>query len=102
MANQGYTTATGNGSLTFTYTVVTRTGYTVRITASSIKDILTVLEQINTDSKNTTLTSALDDLNDAQLKIAAKQIKGLTINRVKLQSIKSNNNPSLPIVPTSY
>ena len=89
---QGYTTATGNGSLTFTYTVVTRTGYTVRITASSIKDILTVLEQINTDSKNTTLTSALDDLNDAQLKIAAKQIKGLTINRVKLQSVKSNNN----------
>ena len=89
---QGYTTATGNGSLTFTYTVVTRSGYTVRITASSMKDILTVLEQINTDSKNTTLTSALDDLNDAQLKIAAKQIKGLTINRVKLQSVKSNNN----------
>ena len=89
---QGYTSATGNGSLVFTYTVVTRSGYTVRITASSMKDILSVLEQINTDSKNTTLTSALDDLTDTQLKKAARQIKGLTVQKSIGQSIKSNNS----------
>ena len=89
---QGYTSATGNGSLVFTYTVVTRSGYTIRITSSSMKDILSVLEQINTDSKNATLTSALDDLTDTQLKKAARQIKGMTIQKSLGQSVRSNNS----------
>ena len=89
---QGYTTANGNGSITFTWTVVTRTGYKVRITSSSLNGILEILEQINTNGTNSTLTSALDDLSDAQLRVAAKQIKGITIQKSIGQSIKSNNS----------
>ena len=89
---QGYTTANGNGSITFTWTAVTRTGYKVRITASSLNGILEILEQINTNGTNSTLTSALDDLTDSQLKVAAKQIKGMTIQKSIGQSIKSNNS----------
>jgi len=87
---QGYTTANANGTLTFTYT--SRTGYKVRITASSLSEILQVLEQINTDGTNSTLTSALDDLTDAQLKVVAKQIKGMTIQKSLGQSVRSNNS----------
>ena len=89
---QGYTTANSNGSLTFTWTAVTRKGYKVRITASSLNEILKVLEQINTDGTNSTLTSALDDLTDVQLKVAAKQIKGMTIQKSLGQSVRSNNS----------
>ena len=88
---QGHSSATGNGSITITFT--SRTGYTVRITGKkSIKKILEVLEDINTDSKNTTLTDALDSLSDTQLEKVAKQIKGVTIKKMVGNSVKTNTS----------
>ena len=88
---QGHSSATGNGSVTIIYTA--RTGYKVRISGKkSISKILEVLEDINTNSQNTTLTSALDNLTDTQLEKVAKQIKGVTIKRVMGKSAKTNSS----------
>ena len=88
---QGHSSATGNGSITITFT--SRTGYKVRITGKkSIEKILEVLEDINTNSQNTTLTAALDNLSDTQLEKVAKQIKGVTIKRVMGKSAKTNSS----------
>ena len=86
---QGHASATGNGSITITYT--SRLGYTVRITASSYEKILEILEQINTDGANTTLIAALDDLSDISLKKVAKQIEGVTIKSINGQSFKKHS-----------
>jgi len=86
---QGHASATGNGSITITYT--SRLGYTVRITASSYEKILEILEQINTDGANTTLITALDDLSDISLKKVAKQIEGVTIKSINGQSFKNHS-----------
>ena len=86
---QGHASATGNGSITITYT--SRLGYTVRITASSYEKILEILEQINTDGAKTTLIAALDDLSDISLKKVAKQIEGVTIKSINGQSFKNHS-----------
>ena len=86
---QGHASATGNGSITITYT--SRLGYTVRITASSYEKILEILEQINTDGAKTTLITALDDLSDISLKKVAKQIEGVTIKSINGQSFKNHS-----------
>ena len=86
---QGHASATGNGSITITYT--SRLGYTVRITASSYEKILERLEQINTDGAKTTLIAALDDLSDISLKKVAKQIEGVTIKSINGQSFKNHS-----------
>ena len=86
---QGHASATGNGSITITYT--SRLGYTVRITASSYEKILEILEQINTDGANTTLITALDDLSDISLKKVAKQIEGVTIKKMSGQSFQKHS-----------
>ena len=86
---QGHASATGNGSITITYT--SRLGYTVRITASSYEKILEILEQINTDGAKTTLIAALDDLSDISLKKVAKQIEGVTIKSINGQSFKKHS-----------
>jgi hypothetical protein len=86
---QGHASATGNGSITITYT--SRLGYTVRITASSYEKILEILEQINTDGAKTTLITALDDLSDISLKKVAKQIEGVTIKSINGQSFKKHS-----------
>ena len=87
---QGHTNATGNGSITITY--ISRTGYTLRIVRKDVNKILEVLEAINTDSKNTTLTSKLDELSDKQLEKVAKMIKGDVIKRVSGSSVKTNKS----------
>jgi hypothetical protein len=86
---QGHASATGNGSITITYT--SRLGYTVRITVSSYEKILEILEQINTDGAKTTLIAALDDLSDISLKKVAKQIEGVTIKSINGQSFKKHS-----------
>ena len=86
---QGHASATGNGSITITYT--SRLGYTVRITVSSYEKILEILEQINTDGAKTTLIAALDDLSDISLKKVAKQIEGVTIKSINGQSFKNHS-----------
>jgi hypothetical protein len=86
---QGHASATGNGSITITYT--SRLGYTVRITASSYEKILEILEQINTDGAKTTLIAALDDLSDISLKKVANQIEGVTIKSINGQSFKNHS-----------
>ena len=87
---QGHASATGNGSITFTYT--TRTGYKLRITANSYAKILNVLENINTNGTNTSLTSALDSLSDTALKKVAKQIEGVTIKKMAGQSVQKHSS----------
>ncbi len=87
---QGHASATGNGSITFTYT--TRTGYKLRITATSYAKILNILENINTNGTNTSLTTALDGLSDTALKKAAKQIEGVTIKKMAGQSVQKHSS----------
>lgn len=87
---QGHASANGNGSITFTYT--TRTGYKLRITAKSYAKILNVLEIINTNGTNTSLTSALDSLSDTALKKVAKQIEGVTIKKMTGQSVQKHSS----------
>ena len=58
-----------------------RTSYTLRITGK-LNKILEVLESINTNSLNSSLTTALDSLSDAALEKAASQINGVTIKRI--------------------
>ena len=87
---QGHTNATGNGSITITY--ISRTGYTLRIVKKDVNKILKVLEEINTNSKNTTLTSKLDELSDKQLEKVAKMIKGDAIKRISGSSVKTNTS----------
>jgi len=58
-----------------------RNAYTTRITGKLSK-ILQVLENINTNSSNATLTSALDNLTDSALEKAAAQINGVTVKRI--------------------
>ena len=48
-----------------------RTSYTTRI-SGSLNSILNILEQINTDGSNSSLTSALDDLTDTSLEKSSK------------------------------
>ena len=67
-----------------------RTGYTSRITGK-LNKILSVLEQINTDQSNTSLTSALDNLSDIQLEKVASQIEGVTIKSINGQSFKNHS-----------
>ena len=59
-----------------------RTGYTSRITKPFLKDILTVLEAINTDGRKSDFTSALDNLSDIELERVARQIEGITIKKM--------------------
>ena len=51
-----------------------------------------ILEDINTNSKNTTLTSKLDELSDKQLEKVAKMIKGDAIKRISGSSVKTNKS----------
>lgn len=66
-----------------------RTSYTTRITGK-LNKILQVLENINTNSSNSTLTSALDNLSDTALEKAAAQINGVTVKRVLGTGVKTN------------
>jgi hypothetical protein len=67
-----------------------RTAYTTRITGKFNK-ILEVLENINTNSSNTTLTTALDSLSDSALEKVASQIEGVTIKSINGQSFKNHS-----------
>ena len=69
-----------------------RTGYKVRIKKAKLSSIATLLESFNTDGKKSSLTTSLDNLSDAALEKAMKQIKGVTIQKSLGQSIRSNNN----------
>ena len=69
-----------------------RTGYKVRIKKAKLSSIATLLESFNTDGKKSTLTTNLDNLSDAALEKAMKQIKGMTIQKSLGQGIRSNNN----------
>ncbi len=69
-----------------------RTGYTARVTKNSYKNILTVLEQINTNGTNSDLTSALDSLSDIALKKAALQIEGINIKKMSGQSFQKHSS----------
>ena len=72
--------------------LVTRTSYVLRITDKvSLNKILEILEQINTNGSNSSLTSALDDLSDGNLEIAANQIQGVTIERINGQSFRTHS-----------
>ena len=72
--------------------LVTRTSYVLRITDKvSLNKILEILEQINTNGSNSSLTSALDDLSDDNLEIAANQIQGVTIERINGQSFRTHS-----------
>ncbi|MDC0391762.1 autotransporter outer membrane beta-barrel domain-containing protein [Candidatus Pelagibacter ubique] len=68
-----------------------RTAYTARITVTSLSKIAEVLEAINTEGSNSTLTSALDGLSDASLDKALNQIEGVTIKSVNGQSFKKHS-----------
>jgi hypothetical protein len=85
---QGHASAIGNGSMTFTY----RRGYQFRISPASFAKILNVLENINTNGTNTSLTSALDSLSDTALKKVAKQIEGVTIKKMAGQSVQKHSS----------
>ena len=85
---QGHASATENGSMTFTY----RRGYQFRISPASFAKILNVLENINTNGTNTSLTSALDSLSDTALKKVAKQIEGVTIKKMAGQSVQKHSS----------
>ncbi|MDC1248005.1 autotransporter domain-containing protein [Pelagibacteraceae bacterium] len=68
-----------------------RTGYTSRITKPFLKDILTVLEAINTDGRKSDFTSALDNLSDIELERVARQIEGITIKKMVGQSFQKHS-----------
>ena len=68
-----------------------RTGYTSRITKPFLKDILTVLEAINTDGRKSDFTSALDNLSDIELERVARQIQGITIKKMVGQSFQKHS-----------
>jgi len=76
-------TSSGSGiwNLVITTTGGGRSSYTTRVTGK-LSNILQVLENINTNSLNTNLTSALDNLTDSALEKAAAQINGVTIKRI--------------------
>ena len=67
-----------------------RTSYTTRI-SGSLNSILNILEQINTDGSNSSLTSALDDLTDTSLEKVARQIEGVTIKKMSGQSFQKHS-----------
>ena len=67
-----------------------RTAYTTRITGK-LNKILEVLENINTNSSNTTFTTALDSLSDSALEKVASQIEGVTIKSINGQSFKNHS-----------
>ena len=67
-----------------------RTAYTTRITGK-LNKILEVLENINTNSSNTALTTALDGLSDSALEKVASQIEGVTIKSINGQSFKNHS-----------
>ncbi|MDA7713303.1 autotransporter domain-containing protein [Candidatus Pelagibacter sp.] len=68
-----------------------RSGYTSRITKPFLKDILTVLEAINTDGRKSDFTSALDNLSDIELERVARQIEGITIKKMVGQSFQKHS-----------
>ena len=68
-----------------------RTGYTSRVTKPFLKNILSILETINTDGYNSELTSALDNLSDIALERVAKQIEGVTIKKMVGQSFQKHS-----------
>ena len=68
-----------------------RTAYTTRISNVKLSEIATVLETINTNGSNATLTSNLDGLSEGELLKALRQIKGTTIQKSIGQSLRSNN-----------
>ena len=68
-----------------------RTGYTSRVTKPFLKNILSILETINTDGFNSELTSALDNLSDIALEKVAKQIEGVTIKKMAGQSFQKHS-----------
>ena len=74
-----------------TWDLIIRSPYTSRITGK-LSSILQVLETIDSNSSNSTLTSSLDDLSDTALEKAARQIKGVTIQKSIGQSVMSNNS----------
>jgi len=76
-------TSSGSGiwNLVITTTGGGRSSYTTRVTGK-LSNILQVLENINTNSLNTNLTSALDNLTDSALEKAAAQINGVTVKRI--------------------
>ena len=67
-----------------------RTAYTTRITGK-LNKILEVLENINTNSSNTTFTTALDSLSDSALEKVASQIEGVIIKSINGQSFKNQS-----------
>ena len=85
-------TSSGSGiwNLVITTTGGGRSSYTTRVTGK-LSNILQVLENINTNSSNTTLTSALDNLSDGALEKAASQINGVTVKRIMGVSAKKHS-----------
>ena len=82
-----------NGSGTWDMVIANaRTGYKVRIKKAKLSSIATLLESFNTNGKKSSLTTNLDNLSDAALEKAMKQIKGMTIQKSLGQGIRSNNN----------
>ena len=87
---QGY--REGNGYVIIVYSANSRSAYTIRVdNRSNLETVLNVLENINSNNSNSTLTSALDSLTDDKLITAVKQIKGTTIQSQIGQSIEINN-----------
>ena len=68
-----------------------RTAYTARITINSLSKIAEVLEAINTEGSNSTLTSALDGLSEASLNKVLNQIEGVTIKKMSGQSFQKHS-----------
>ena len=68
-----------------------RTAYTARITINSLSKIAEVLEAINTEGSNSTLTSALDGLSEASLNKVLNQIEGITIKKMSGQSFQKHS-----------
>lgn len=69
-----------------------RTSYVIRVADKpSLKKILELLEQINTNRNNTSLTTTLDNLSNTNLETAANQIQGVTIERLNGQSFRSHS-----------
>ncbi|MDA7472504.1 autotransporter domain-containing protein [Candidatus Pelagibacter ubique] len=68
-----------------------RTAYTTRITINSLSKIAEVLEAINTEGSNSTLTSALDGLSEASLNKVLNQIEGVTIKKMSGQSFQKHS-----------
>ena len=67
-----------------------RTSYALRI-SGKLNKILEVLESINTNSLNTSLTSSLDSLSDTSLEKVASQINGVTVKRILGNGAKTHS-----------